>query len=103
MRGGDPSTDLGFDVRFSLFSSAGRLASQTASCSSALILWCCKGRLFSRFKAFTCWQDQVLCHFLMALPVMDEDLVKLLSAPKPEGWALNEKVVGPHVCQVRGQ
>ena len=29
----------------------------------------------------------------MALPVMDEDLVKLLSAPKPRGWALNEEVV----------
>ena len=29
----------------------------------------------------------------MALPVLDEDLVKLLSAPKPKGWVLNEEVV----------
>ena len=31
----------------------------------------------------------------MALPVvvMDEDLVKLLTAPKPKGWALHEDVV----------
>ena len=91
------STDLGFDVCFSLFSSAGEGGGgwhpKLPPVLLHLFLWCCKGRLFSRFKAFTCWQVQVLCHFLTALPVMDDDLVKLLSAPKPKGWALNEEVV----------
>ena len=85
----DPSTDLGFDVCFLPFLlCVGGLASQTASCSSAPVSVVLQrtivvlGSKHSRVGKF-----RFCVTFSMALPVMDEDLVKLLSAPKPKGWA----------------
>ena len=65
------------------------------------------------------WTSAILCYLLvmaLALPgaaVMDEDLVKLLTAPKPKGWALHEEIVAgilkngitsiPMFAKVRGQ
>ena len=82
-------------VFFSFLPHAEGLASQTASCSPVPVSVVPLGSIVFQVKLRVLARS-VLCHSLvMALPVlsMDEDLVRLLTAPKPKGWALLEDVV----------